>query len=190
VLFGFITDICSTRPHLLSVIRRAPAWRARSKLPSEQPEGQPCRSSGRPASPWQWQAAHRRLRPRMHRRKTPLNAPSSFLAMSDVSLATFYVFDKEYIQPGEILQVAQRGCGGCRGCAGCAARGCAGCAARGCAGCAARGCAVRGCAVRGCAVGCRGCAVRACGGCGCVACGGCGCGTCWVWTPLGWISFC
>src|SRR5262245_51160161 len=103
----------------------------------------------------------------------------------DVSLATFYVFDKEYIQPGEILQIAQRGCGGCRGCAargcagcaargcagcaargcaalGCAARGCAGCAARGCAalGCAARGCAVRGCAVRGCAVGCRACAVR------------------------------
>ena len=115
----------------------------------------------------------------------------------DVSLATFYVFDKEYIQPGEILQIAQRGCGGCRGCAargcaGCAARGCAGCAARGCAalGCAARGCAVRGCAVRGCAVGCRGCAVRACGGCGCVACGGCGCGTCWTWTPWGWIPFC
>jgi hypothetical protein len=107
--------------------------------------------------------------------------------ISDVSLATFYVFDKEYIQSGEILQVAQRGCGGCRGCA---ARGCA---ARGCAGCAARGCAVRGCAVgvgcRGCR-GCRGCVVRACGGCGCGGCGGCGCGTCTIWTPLGWIWFC
>jgi hypothetical protein len=121
--------------------------------------------------------------------------PAVFLGeeeLLDVSLATFYVFDKEYTAPGEILQVAQRGCGGCRGCA---ARGCAGCAARGCAGCAARGCAVRGCAVgvvgcRGCAVGCRGCAVRACGGCGCGACGGCGCGICWIWTPWGWIPAC
>jgi hypothetical protein len=88
--------------------------------------------------------------------------------ISDVSLGTFYVFDKEYVQPGEILKVA-RGCGGC-GC-----RGCGGCAVRACGGCAV-GCRA-----------CRGCAVRACGGCGCIACGGCGCGTCLVWTPLGWV---
>src|SRR5271166_6420939 len=100
--------------------------------------------------------------------------------ISDVSLATFYVFDKDYVQPSEILKVAAHGCGGCRGCGGCAARGCGGCAARGCGGCAVRGCG--GCAVRGCR-GCRGCGVRIWGGCGCVACGG-GCGSCWIWTPL------
>ena len=95
--------------------------------------------------------------------------------ISDVSLATFYVFDKENeSQLGQGLQLAARG-GGC----GCAARGCGGCAARGC-----RGCVVRGC--RGCAV------VRGCGGCGC-GCGGCGWGgwgSCWVWTPLGWVPAC
>jgi hypothetical protein len=104
--------------------------------------------------------------------------------ISDVSLGTFYVFDKEN-EPelGQGLQLAARG--GC----GCAARGCGGCAARGCGGCAARGC-------RGCAVvrGCRGCAVvRGCGGCGGCGCGGCGCGgwgSCWVWTPLGWVPVC
>lgn len=51
--------------------------------------------------------------------------------ISDVSLATFYVFDKENAtkpQTGE--QVAWRG--GCRGCRGCG-RGCGGC--RGCHGC-------------------------------------------------------
>ena len=62
--------------------------------------------------------------------------------ISDVSLATFYIFDKENAELGEGLKLAARGCGGC------AARGCGGCAARGCGGCAARGC--RGCAVRGC----------------------------------------
>jgi hypothetical protein len=81
---------------------------------------------------------------------------------SDVSLATFYVFDKENIQLGEGVKVAIRGCRGC-GCRGCAARGC-----RGCGGC---GCALRACR------GCGGC------GCGCVVriwrgCGGCG-GCCW-----------
>ena len=43
--------------------------------------------------------------------------------ISDVSLATFYVFDKENAgtsRPG--VQLAGRGCGGCRGC-----RGCGGC---------------------------------------------------------------
>jgi hypothetical protein len=65
--------------------------------------------------------------------------------ISDVSLATFYIFDKENTaarEPG--IQLARGGCGGCRGCGG-----------RGCGGC--RGCG-RGC---GCGFGCGGC------GCGC-----------------------
>lgn len=75
--------------------------------------------------------------------------------ISDVSLATFYVFDKENARSPEAeVQVAYRGCGGCRGCRGCAVRAC-----RGCGGC--RACA-----------GCRAC--RACGGCG-------GCGCCLSW---------
>jgi hypothetical protein len=92
--------------------------------------------------------------------------------ISDVSLATFYVFDRENAGTslGERVQLAQRGCRGCRGCAvrGCAVRGCAGC--RGCRAC------------RGCGVGWRACGV------GC-ACGG-GCGPCWRWTPAGWIRVC
>src|SRR5215211_5802202 len=104
------------------------------------------------------------------------SSPAFFLGeeeISDVSLATFYVFDRESANLGERLQLAARGCGGCRGCRGCAARGCAGCAARGCA-VGVRGC--RGC--RGCGVGFRGC-----GGCGC------GCvGSCWLWTPAGWVA--
>src|SRR6478672_579250 len=78
--------------------------------------------------------------------------------ISDVTLATFYVFDKENPRiPG--LQLAghggcgggggcahARGCGGCGGGGGCAhARGCGGCSHGGCRGC--RGC--RGCS-RGC----------------------------------------
>ena len=108
--------------------------------------------------------------------------------ISDVSLATFYIFDKENAELGEGLKLAARGCGGCaaRGCGGCAARGCGGCAARGCGGCAARGC--RGCAVRGC----RGCGCGGCVGGGFASCAGCGggCGTCWVWTPRGWAIVC
>ena len=93
--------------------------------------------------------------------------------ISDVSLATFYVFDKENAELGQGLKLAARG-----GCGGCAARGCGGCAARGC-----RGCAVRGC---------RGCGCGGCGGWGFAGCGGCGggCGPCWVWTPLGWVPVC
>lgn len=51
--------------------------------------------------------------------------------IADVSLATFYVFDKE--NTGSLRGMVQeaRGCGGCRGCRGC--RSCRGC--RGCAGC-------------------------------------------------------
>jgi hypothetical protein len=86
--------------------------------------------------------------------------------ISDVNLATFYVFDKENVEFGERVQLARRGCGGC-GCRGCAVRAC-----RGCGGC-----------------GCRGCAVRAWGGCGCGGCGG-GCATCVVWTGWGWLRIC
>ncbi len=56
--------------------------------------------------------------------------------MADVSLATFYLFDKE--NAGSDVQLAvvvvRRGCGGCRGCR--AVRGCGGCG--GCGGCCAR----------------------------------------------------
>src|SRR5688572_17241520 len=83
--------------------------------------------------------------------------------LSDVSLGTFYVFDRE--RSGLKGEEHARGCGGCGGARGC--RGCGG--ARGCRGCGgARGC--RGCGGRGC----RGC--RGCGGCG--GCGGCSCGCC------------
>jgi hypothetical protein len=86
--------------------------------------------------------------------------------ISDVNLATFYVFDKEDVEFGERVQLARRGCGGC-GCRGCAVR------ARGCGGCGCRGC--------------RGCAVRS-FGCGC---GGCGCGcACRVWIGPVWIWVC
>jgi hypothetical protein len=64
--------------------------------------------------------------------------------IADVSLATFYVFDKEApaaAKDGNI-QLA-RGCG-CRGCGG---RGC-----RGCRGCGGRGCGCGGCG--GCGGGC------------------------------------
>jgi hypothetical protein len=57
--------------------------------------------------------------------------------ISDISLATFYVFDNESagtLRPG--VQLAWRGCGGCHGCRGCF-RGCRGCfrGCRGCGGC-------------------------------------------------------
>jgi hypothetical protein len=96
--------------------------------------------------------------------------------IADVSLATFYVFDKENeSQLGQDLILAAgrcgRGCGRCGGCRGCG-RGCAGC--RGCGG--------------------------GCGGCGwggglwlgaCLACAG-GCGSCWRWSPYygRWIYAC
>jgi hypothetical protein len=65
--------------------------------------------------------------------------------MADVSLATFYLFDKENADPGVQLAAVVvrgcRGCGGCRGCRGCRGcgvgwRGCGGCG--GCGGCCAR----------------------------------------------------
>ena len=85
--------------------------------------------------------------------------------IADISLATFYVFDKEadgILQDNVILAQA---CGGCRGCA----------VAR----CAAARCAVARCGVARCAV--ARCAVARCGvGCG-VGCGGCSCGCCLSW---------
>jgi hypothetical protein len=104
----------------------------------------------------------------------------------DVSLGTFYVFDKER-EFSLGVRLAGGRCGGCGGCGG--RGGCGGCHIGGCGGC---GCAARGC--------------RGCGGCGCGVgvglllggliggCGGCGggYGTCWVWSPaLGrWINLC
>ena len=102
---------------------------------------------------------------------TPTVDPSHeiFLAeeeISDVSLATFYVFDKENtgsFRPG--VQLVRGGCGGCgggRGCGGCGCggggRGCGGCGFRGCAGCVGLGGCVR--------FGCAGCVVITCAGCG------------------------
>ena len=80
--------------------------------------------------------------------------------ISDVSLGTFFVFDREADLAG--VQVAQRGCRGG--------------AARGCGGC--RG-GVRGCRACG---GCRGCSVGGCRSCrACAGCGGCSCGCCVSW---------
>jgi hypothetical protein len=94
--------------------------------------------------------------------------------MVDVSLATFYVFDKENVGSG--VQLARGcggcggrggGCGGCRGCGG-GFGGCRGCVGfGGCGGCGLGGFWFGGCA--GC-VGCAGCA--GCAG-GCAGGGGC-----------------
>jgi hypothetical protein len=105
---------------------------------------------------------------------TQANAPSHEITLgeeeiSDVSLGTFYVFDKENLAPRPGVQLARAGGGG--GCAhGGGGRGCGG--ARGCGGghgCGGRGCGGRGCGGRGCGL----------GGCGCW--GGCGCGCCLSW---------
>jgi hypothetical protein len=56
--------------------------------------------------------------------------------IADVSLATFYVFDKENAAAARSGVQEARGCGGCRGCGG---RGCRGCG-RGCGGCGGCGC--------------------------------------------------
>jgi hypothetical protein len=92
--------------------------------------------------------------------QTPNHSPSHEITLgeeeiADVSLATFYVFDREStaaVKDG--IQLA-RGCGGCRG------------GGRGCGG---RGCGGRGCGGRGCARGCGGCGGCACG---CLSWGGC-----------------
>src|SRR5580692_964504 len=128
--------------------------------------------------------------------------------ISDVSLATFQVFDRENPPLSQGIKVARGGGCGCGGCGhgggggGCGHAGFAGgCAHAGCAGvgggCAGAGrCAVGGCAGR-CAIGGR-CGCR--GGCACLGVflgGGCfGCagssGTCWQWDPYlnQWVSVC
>ena len=107
----------------------------------------------------------------------------------DVNLATFYVFDKENTGTPPLAQQLRfargGGCGcghgggcGCGHGGGCGCGhggGCAGGVHVGCGGCHG-GCRCGGFRFRGCG----------CGGCGC---GGCG-GSCWIWTPLGWISSC
>src|ERR1700722_8483170 len=96
--------------------------------------------------------------------------------ISDVSLATFHLFDKDDLGNSQSgIQVAFRGCGGGCGCG----HGCGGGGFRGCGGGGFRGC---GGGFRGCGAGfrgCRGCGVGF-GGCGCGGgCGGCGWG--WGW---------
>jgi hypothetical protein len=74
--------------------------------------------------------------------QSPNYAPNQQITLgeeeiADVSLATFYVFDKEAadVAKNGADQVAW-GCGGCRGCRGCGGcRGCAGCRACRCGGC-------------------------------------------------------
>ena len=78
----------------------------------------------------------------------------------DVTLSTFYVYDKESAgSRNRGVQLAKAcahgGCHGCGGCRGCRGHGCGG---HGCGGCGGCGCAGWGC-----------------GGCGC---GGCGSGFC------------
>jgi hypothetical protein len=115
--------------------------------------------------------------------------------VSDVSLSTFYVFDREReASPGVRLAAGRcgggcgcgghgGGCGGCHMGGGCHAGGGCGCHVGGCGGC--RGC--RGCG--GCGVGGLGLFFGGCGGCG--GCGG-GYGSCWQWDPvlLQWVNVC
>jgi hypothetical protein len=122
--------------------------------------------------------------------------------IADVSLGTFYVFDKENdSRLGQGIRLAARGgCGRCGG--GCAAARCGGGGGRcAVAGCAAARCAVARCAAARCAV------ARCAGGWGCGGgCGGCGGwwgiapavgvgvglvgAGCWRWTPAGWVWVC
>jgi hypothetical protein len=115
--------------------------------------------------------------------------------IADVSLATFYIFDKENVSHlGQGIRLAAKGgCGGC----GCGGKGCGG--GMGCGG--GKGCG----GGMGCGSGCKGCG-KGCGSCkGCGGCGGCGggwwgvgcvgigisCGGgCWRWTPRGWAWVC
>jgi hypothetical protein len=72
--------------------------------------------------------------------------------VSDVSLATFYVIDKENAAAAQSgVKVAYRGCGRCggcggRGCGGCGWRGCR-CGGWGCGGCACGWCLPWGCRI-------------------------------------------
>jgi hypothetical protein len=102
--------------------------------------------------------------------------------MADVSLATFYLFDKENVGSGVQLARGCGGCGGCRGGGGCGGgggfRGCGGGGCGGCRGC--RGCGgFRGCGGCGCGVG-IGFGFGGCGFVGCAGCAGCA-GCCLSW---------
>jgi hypothetical protein len=110
----------------------------------------------------------------------------------DVSLSTFYVFDKENSRrppPAQQLRFARcGGCGGHGGGCGCGGHG-GGCGHGGLGGCGHGGCAFHGgCRCGGFQGGCRcgGRFFRGCGGCGCGGCGGCGCGVCLTWPWVGW----
>jgi hypothetical protein len=118
--------------------------------------------------------------------------------ISDVTLATFYVFDKENPRTSGIQLARGGGCGGGCGCGG-GHGGCGGghggCGGGhggcGCGGHGGCGCAHAGGCGHGCGHGCRGCG--GCGGCGVGwwgGCGGCGGGTCWIWTQWGWVWAC
>lgn len=112
----------------------------------------------------------------------------------DVSLGTFYVYDRENTGPSSLaqrLRLARGGCGGGCGCHGCGGGG-------GChMGCGGGGCRCGGGIHIGCAGGCHfGCRGCRCGGFffgGCLGCGGCGgcTASCWVWVPaFGWVYSC
>jgi hypothetical protein len=97
--------------------------------------------------------------------------------LSDVTLATFYVFDKENaegLRPGIQLVRGGCGCGHGGGCGGCGHGG-------GCGGCGHGGGVMRGCG--GGFGGCRGCGFGR-------GCGYGGCGGCWGWGMGGWGGCC
>ena len=101
----------------------------RSKLRSESVGGQPYRYWGPPGCPWRWRAAHPQQPAPTADVPSQDTAPRPVIALgeeeiSDVSLATFYVFDKENAGTSSSANKLARACGGCRGCGGCAARGC------------------------------------------------------------------
>ena len=121
------------------------------------------------------------------------NARQFFLGeeeISDVSLATFHIFDRENPSLSQDIKEARGGCGRCGGgggrCAGGGGR-CAGAGVGRCAGAGVGRCAVGRCAVGRCAVGCAVGIGRACLGCA-VGCSG----TCTQWDPnLGqWVNVC
>jgi hypothetical protein len=106
----------------------------------------------------------------------------------DVSLTTFYIYDKENAGPSALpqnLKLARGGCGGCGG-GGCRCGG-GGCRCGGGGGCG--GGIHIGCG-GGCRVACRGCGGGGFFFGGCAGCGGCG-GSCWIWAPpWGWVWSC
>ena len=95
--------------------------------------------------------------------------------LSDVSLGTFYIFDKEGI--GSLgAQYAQR-CGAGGRCGGAGVARCGGAGVARCGGAGVARCA----GVAGCR-GCRGCSVGGCRACiACAGCSGCSCGCCLSW---------